>query len=424
MAIQGLRTTANFVTNQRPLNWREGILLLYPNGDTPLTGITSLMKKREVDDPQFNWWDKILSTRRLQLVSSSTALTLAGTVVTLAATENALMLKEGDLLLVESTGEVMRVASDPNSNTSITVIRGFAGSTAASLNTTTAGINPFLKVIGSAYEEGSMAPAGTAYDPTQRFNYTQIFRNTLEATRTATKTRLRTGDAIKEAKRECLEYHAIDMEWAFFKGLQSSSTLNGKPIRTLGGMDYWINNYTNPQGVANYNVHDAHADYPSGLTMRGFEEYMYSIFQYGSNEKMAFCGNRSLLTLNRMVRKNTQQHFVMSSPMKEYGMDIYRLTTPFGTLVLKNHPLFNQVQGGTTGGTAYYGLESWMYVLDMANITYVYLSGSDTQYQPDLQVNGLDGLQSGYLTECSLEVHHPATHSLVKNLVDAIVDAN
>ena len=29
--ILGMRTTANFVTNQRPENWRETIMLAYPN---------------------------------------------------------------------------------------------------------------------------------------------------------------------------------------------------------------------------------------------------------------------------------------------------------------------------------------------------------------------------------------------------------
>lgn len=436
MAIQGLRTTANFVTNQRPQNWREGILLLYPNGDTPLTAVTSLMKKRTVDDPQFNWWDKILSTRRLALASSATALTVGNSTVALNATDpitgaatNGQQLKVGDLLLVEQTGEVLRVSSDPNSQTSIVVTRGFSGTTPTAVNTTTNGVNPWLKVMGTAYEEGSLPPPGISFDPTQRFNYTQIFRDTLEATRTATKTRLRTGDAVKEAKRECLEYHSINLEWAFWEGQQFSGTANGKPIRTLGGMNWFITNYNGGQ-----NVKVATTDYPSGFTMRGFEEYMYQVFQYGAKEKMAFCGNRSLLTINRMVRKNSQQHFILGEPIKEYGMDVQRLTTPFGTIVLKNHPLFNQVVAGSnTAGTyglysagannLFYGRESWMYILDMANITYVNLEGSDTQYQPDLQANGLDGLQSGYLTECSMEVHHPASHFLIKNLIDAVADA-
>ena len=419
MAIQGLRTTANFVTDQRPKNWREGILLLYPNGSTPLTAITSLMKKREVDDAEFNWWDKNLSSRRLQLVSSATALTLAGTTVTLEASQNGKMLKVGDILLVEQTGEQLRVTADPASETSITVSRGWAASTAATLDTTAAGKNPFLKIMGSSYEEGSLAPTGVSYDPTKRYNFTQIFRNTLEMTNTAMKTKLRTGDAIKEAKRECLEYHSIDMEWSFWKGTRYEGTLNGKPVRELGGLEYWISQYS-----SSANIKTVTSDYPSGLTMRGFEEYCYSIFQVGAKEKMCFGGNRSLLTINRLIRKNSQQHFVMGDTMKEYGMDVTRIVTPFGTLVFKNHPLFNQVPGGTTGGTAYYGMESWLYILDMANITYVYMKDRDTHYEPDLESNGMDGVQSGYLTECSIEVHHPQSHFLLKNLVDAVADAS
>ncbi len=54
MAIQGLRnagitggtgTNNSFVAGERPLDWRTGILLLYPNGMAPLTALTSQMKK-------------------------------------------------------------------------------------------------------------------------------------------------------------------------------------------------------------------------------------------------------------------------------------------------------------------------------------------------------------------------------------------
>ena len=70
MAIQGLRDTLNFVTDQRPKNWREGILLLEPNGMAPLTGLTSAMSKRVTDDPEFNWWEKSLDDRRFKLGSA------------------------------------------------------------------------------------------------------------------------------------------------------------------------------------------------------------------------------------------------------------------------------------------------------------------------------------------------------------------
>ena len=412
MAIQGLRDTSNFITNARPENWREGILLLEPNGKMPLLGLTSLMKKRSVDDSKFHWFEKVLDDQRYQLHATSGDLTTSNTTITLASGENGKTLKEGDILYVEETGEQLLVTQDPASDTSLTVERGFAGTTATAVDANGAGVNPYLLKIGSVYEEGSLAPTGIAFDPTEYWNYTQIFRDTLEATRTAMKTRLRTGDAVKEAKRECLQYHGIGIERSMWLGTRASGTKNGKPYHTMNGV---VNQ------VDSNNVVDVNSDYATGLTLAGLEEYMYEIFKYGSSEKMAFCGNRALLTLQQVVRKNTSMQIF--SGIKEFGMNVMRLDSPFGSLVLKSHPLWNQVAGGTNGGSAYYGMESWLIALDMENVKYVYFNGADTHYEPDLQQNGMDGMKSGYLTECSIELHHGKTHYVLKNIVKAAADA-
>jgi len=414
MAIQGLRDTSDFtVTGQRPENWREGLLLLDPNGMTPLTGLTSAMKTRVVDDPLFHWFEKELETRRVELHATSGDLTTTNTTLTLAASGGALGLKQGDILRVEQTAELVRVTADPSIDTSLQVSRAFAGSSAATLDANGAGINPNLIVVGSAYEEGSNAPTGIAFDPSEKNNRTQIFRNTLEATRTAQKTRLRTGEAVREAKREALQYHGIDMERAMWFGKKSLSTVNGKPLHTMDGILNWI-----PTSSPD---HDVTADTTTGADMAWLEERMFEIFKFGSSEKMGFCGNRALLTIGQILRKNATWNF--NSGVKEFGMNVTRITSPFGELVLKTHPLFNQMSGGTTGGTSYFGVESWLFVLDMANITYVHLKDSDTQWEPDLQSNGLDGLKAGYLTESSIEVHHPKTHYLIRNLALAAADS-
>ena len=51
LGFLGLRGTGDWVTDQRPKNFREGLLLLFPNGDVPLTAINSKGKSRRVDDP-------------------------------------------------------------------------------------------------------------------------------------------------------------------------------------------------------------------------------------------------------------------------------------------------------------------------------------------------------------------------------------
>ncbi len=409
MAIQGLRDSEDFtVTGQRPENWRAGMLMLDPNGMTPLTGLTSAMKKRVVDDPLFHWFEKSMETRRVALHATNGDLTLINTTLILDANGGAHGLKQGDILRVEESSELVRVTADPTSKTSLEVSRSFAGSSAATLDANGAGVNPNLVVVGSAYEEGSLAPTGIAFDPSEINNRTQIFRNTLEATRTAQKTRLRTGEAVREAKREALLYHGVDMERAMWFGTKSLSTVNGKALHTMDGFESFI---------AAANIVSA----PSATAdMLYLEERMFNIFKFGSSEKVGFCGNRALLTIGQILRKNATWNF--NSGVKEFGMNVTRITSPFGELVLKTHPLFNQMTGGATAGTDYYGVESWLFIMDMANMTYVHLKDSDTQWESDLQDNGLDGLKAGYLSEVSLEVHHPTSHYLIKDLAIAAVD--
>jgi hypothetical protein len=52
-AFLGMRGNGDWVTDQRPKNWRETMLFLYPNGSMPLTAIMSKMKSEKTDDPQY-----------------------------------------------------------------------------------------------------------------------------------------------------------------------------------------------------------------------------------------------------------------------------------------------------------------------------------------------------------------------------------
>jgi hypothetical protein len=413
MAIQGLRDTSNFVANQRPENWRQGLLLLYPNSaeaaKAPLTALTSLMKSESTDDPVFHWWEKELDDRRLKL---SAAIDASQTVLSIDDTfKTAKIAKEGDVLQVEDTKEILHVVQDPNSATSLAVVRGAAGSTAAALNPAAAGKNPHLLIIGSAYEEGSDSPSGVNYDPNERFNYTQIFRNALEITRTAQKTRLRTGDAVKEAKRECLEYTGVDMERAFWFGKRHATTKNGKPLRFTAGVYQQI--------LASAPAANVWNNGGTAVSMDILEEKLIEVFRFGSSEKVGFGGNRALLAFQQIVRKNATWN--IQNGLKEFGMSVTRITCPFGELVLKVHPLFSQIMGGVTAASAYYGHDSTLAILDQSNIKYRYVD--DLKYEPELARTGLDGMKSGYLAECGIELEHPKTHHWWTGITSGVADS-
>lgn len=402
MPIQGLRTTANFIANERPENWRQMILRNYPNGSAPLTALTSLMKTETTDDPVFHWWQKDLDARRLQV---SAAILSTDTVIPIdSSLQSAVIAKNGDVLLVDGTGELIRVVTDPTSSTSLTVSRGFAGTTPTALNVAAAGTNFYLTIIGSAYEEGSFAPSGVNYDPTEIFNYTQIFRNSLEMTRTASKTRLRTEDQVKEAKRECLEMHSIDIERALWFSKRSTATLNGKPVRSTAGIEAQITAGA-PANVI--------AVGGSGLIDYSFlETNLELLFRFGSSEKMAFGSNIGLLAINQVARKNSVAQWNLGTPVKEFGMSVTRIQSPFGDIVYKTHPLFNQMRGGTNGGTAFDDKANNIYFLDMGNFVYRPFSGDDFRYEKDNTPVGMDGMKSGYITEVGVELHYPQNHMI------------
>lgn len=416
MAIQGLRNTGTggggsanaFVAGERPLNWREGLLLLEPNGSAPITALTARMKTKKTDDPEFNWWEKPLSAQRVALAAN---INNSDTTTALNLVSGGLSIPVGAVLYAEETGEIMRVTtvSGDSGASAITVTRGFAGSSKVAITYNGAGVNPNLVVIGTSFEEGSSAPDGMNMDPTKRYNYTQIFRNTLEMTRTARKTRLRTGDQVREAKREAFQYHTLQLEKAWLLGVRSENTLNGKPVRTTGGL---LNKLTLE---AAGNIKNVASDYGGGLTWSGLLNYLRLIFAFGSNEKMAFTGHLAMMHIQELIRKSTNAQIMISGD-KEFGMDVMRLVSPFGTLVLKTHPLLNQLSGGTTGGTPYNGFETWMFVWDFANVTYRPFQDDDTKYEAKYETPGLDGMKSGYLTEAGLEIDHAQTHYILKNL--------
>src|SRR5262249_57614648 len=107
---------------------------------------------------------------------------------------------------------------------------------------------------GTATPEGALLGNAIAYKPVRQYNFTQIFRTPLSLTRTARKTRLRYDDEgpYREAKREALQIHSIELEKAFLFGereeiisLTSASgpldiTSQGQPLRTTRGFLNWL----------------------------------------------------------------------------------------------------------------------------------------------------------------------------------------
>lgn len=392
MALPGMRSTADFAADQRPKNWREGILLLEPRNKAPLFALTAAMGSQSTDDPEFYWWEEAVD---MHLLTTGAAALVSDTTIQLTA--NGTRLKTGDALKNVRTGEAVRVVSVTD-DTHITVTRAFGpGSTAAG---TAAAMNngDTLQYIGSAYREGASRPGGVSWNPSKFYNVTQIFRDSIEQTRTASKTRTRTGDELKNDRRRALNKHSIGIERALIFGTQYETTENGQPIRFTDGILNRIDS-GNVQTVSG-----------GDLTLAELEDYMVDIFAYGSNEKLCFCGLGTMMKLNQLVRKNTMYQWGPSET--EFKLSVKRFFTPAGALVLTEHPLFSQA------GAA---LAEDLLIIDTMNLKYRYVT--DTVLLKDRQNPGDDGIAEEYLTECGLEIQHPKTHFWLKGISTVSADA-
>lgn len=380
--VLGLRGTGSFDSDARPKNYREGILLLYPNSSAPLTALMSKLGEESTDDSEFKWFEKGLPAQVLTMLGAQAVTTDVVLFLTAGQQMNK-RVKPGHVLLNTSTSEIVWVV-DSSTNDQITVDRA-QGSVVA----TAIGAADKWLVIGSANQEGAAVGEAISYNPTTVKNYTQIFRSVLNITNTmiATKIRYSDGQYLKEARRETLELHSIEMERAFLFGNAKEDLSGEQTVRTTGGLNEFVTT----------NV----IDFGGSVSIDAFENFLEDVFEDGSSEKLALCGNRAINTLNKLARAH---YTVTSTPSSEtYGMKMTQWITPFGTLQIKQHPLLSKD-----------GFEDWGFVIDTAKLKYRYLRGRDTQYRENVQNPGDDATKNEFLTECGLEINHQSTHGIFK----------
>ena len=413
----GMRGTGDWVTDQRPLNWRQQILKLYPNGMAPLTAILSMMGSESVDDPQFHWWTQTQSAVMGAVAGVYTMPDLSVAYVT-GGVAGDVLYTQITTVLGNQIREGHQILLRDSSDYAVDVVGKVIGVTRGTVNTvlavklledddnsTTHDLSDCdsFKIIGNINPEGGEMPDAIALNPVKVYNYTQIFRTPLSITRTARKTRLRTGDQYQKAKAEALEMHSWEMELAFLWGIRTENTGdNGKPERTTMGAVNFIRTYA----AANCDDYTLNTTYAGQDWTTGGETWLKAIleqiFRYGATEKLCLCGSGFLLGIDALATAGGQMN--LSAGQKTYGMDIKSWITPFGTIHMKTHPLFSY--DATTRNMAL--------LLEPKEMTYRYID--DTQFYGETSAKThsegygqrrVDGTNEEYLTECGLEFGLP-----------------
>lgn len=398
MAFAGIRGTGSFGTDERPKSFRETILYLNPNGNSPLTALFDRMRKESVNDPEFSWWDETRKVPRLQVDGSHNSSVTTIAVETAAAAGrfgDVFDFRPGDLLLVEHapvdgqafTGtnyERLQVVAVSTVAGQLQVRRGYGGSTAATIPD-----QAFLTKLGSAHAEGSRSPTSKSRNPTKRYNYCQIFKTPFEITKTAMKTKFRTGDPMQNDKLRGMFDHQTGMEFQFIFGERSELLgSTGNPERQTGGILRFLED--NLKVWATPPSEDDLID--------AFSPLFNVTAPLLGNERLAFCGSGFLNCLNKVIKNSPSTTINYNGMLDMYGMKFARYVFPMGEVAFKIHPLFNV--HGLYNNSA----------LVIAPMALRYRPLRDTTEEKNIQENDADLIKNQWITEAGIEVNHQEAH--------------
>ena len=274
--------------------------------------------------PKFEWAD----------IDTGTPLTLCASTINNSATSltvttnSGVMFTPGDIIYNRVTKEVIMVTEVTGDV--LTITRGWGDSTADAITA-----DDVLVLVGNAFAEGSASPNARSYKPTEVFNYTQIFKRSVDATATSEATEYY-GDVNKLTFQKQLEWDQFLLERSrsYYVGRKAEETgTNGKPLRTTGGLDQFITS----------NIFSR-----SSFTYNNFMDFAEMAYHYGGEEKIFIC-NAALATLIQKEVMANKISIEVSPRTKEFGFNIKRLSTIHGDMDFMIDQTMNYIYPVPTG---------------------------------------------------------------------------
>ena len=322
MSVKGVFASDQNIAGSRKGDFASGILMTMPTGSAPLLALSAGMESVDAHDTVVTWFEENHLSGRINITNN------AGTGTTINVDDSS-QVTAGLVYLIEATGEYIYVESI--AGLVATVLRGFGSTSPQAIDGS--GTAEPMQRIASAHEEGSPKPVAIANLGFPRFNYMQIFRNPWDVTGTARAVEYHTGDLVAKNKRDAGIYHAEDMERAMIWGIQAIGIQNGKPFRTMAGIQEQITTNVTTQGA--------------NTTWDEIDQFLQDCFARNvkgkPNERIALVGNTVLAVLNKIARTDgnmTQINLVTGQT--DFGIKIVKWMTPYGDVSLLTHPLFNE----------------------------------------------------------------------------------
>ena len=396
MAVRGIFQSNQSIVGDRQSTLAARVLMHEYAGSAPLLALSAGMPETKISDTGWSWTED-------QHIAGSTTLTNSGGVnssATSITVADSNLWVPNSIILAEATSEHLLVTAV--SGNTITVVRGIAGTTAASIAQ-----DARLQLLGNAWGEGTGKPSPVTQLGESYTNMVQIFKNGWSITGTAKAIQFVTGSKLAHNKAMCAQYHAEDIERTFWFGKKGQQVINGVEYRLTNGIDAQINSYGG-------RVVSANAGGAGQMNMAGLFNFIRLIFDRKAkgfpNERIAFTSSAVLELIQSMIRKDGvyQLHPVPNS----FGMDVWTIDFLGNKLKLMTHPLF--VENPTWA--------KYLYVLHPGLIEKKILRPTVTQqYLIDANTNaGVDADEGFILDEMGFHLGGARLTGLMTNISTAV----
>ena len=397
MAIRGIFASHSGLIGERQTDLSARVLLVGPGGMAPMLALSSGMPTETAPQTAYSWIED-------EHISGNQKVTVGGnSAVGTMTVDDVGIWVPNTVLMNQNTGEYMLISAINDTTNVVTIVRGFAGTTAATITA-----DDPIQSIGTAYAEGAGRPDPVTQKGEERTNYVQIFKNGWAITGTANAVTWVTGSQMARNREMCFAYHAEDIERAMLWGRKGVKVAGGKQLRTSHGLLAQIQDYGG-------RVESAAVGGNAGdMSMKAVQTFLRKLFDKQAkglpNERIAFCGSEFLEIIQHMVMLDSLYNIEVKET--EFGIVVTTITGFNGRLKLITHPMMVE---NPIWQTEMYVLHPGLIKKRVKRNTWSEQFDSNKQNN-----NGVDAIEGYIAIEMGFELRGAQTMGILRNVKKAV----
>lgn len=396
MAINGIQSTSTQYSNDLVIREVGAEIGLIEPDEAPLITLLSQAKDGpNTPNTKFEWKEDDFLPRTV----TTTAASIAAGVTAIPLLDSTPVAVNDILVCPVAAGssnapERMLITAINRGTHTLTVTRAVGGVGAMTIPASTP-----LRIIGGAHGEGSVIPESKRTAPTNMTNYTQIFKNSADWTRTMQQVKLYglPQGPVEYDHKKIMVDHKRGLNGSLLFGVPSEAlagSVDGLPIRTTGGLFSRITT----------NI----IDMGGSVTFPNFISASNTFFRYGSRQKVLLCNGLLFEAFHAWALKK----LLMPRTEEVLGMEITTIRTPYGSLRCMLDRSLENTSGSGFGNQAL--------VVDIPYIKRRVLGGngkdSNTRIYADAIKDGRDRSVDYIMSELGWEIKQEKYHARLYNI--------